>query len=68
MKKVEFSKDTNNTYEVAVNGDSFGTLQFDTEQGVWVLWPNNIDDAVSYENSLDETKELITDEIQSYTD
>ena len=64
MKKVQFSTRYEDRVEVIVNGNNYGTLIFDHEQNVWVLWPSTIDDGVSYSDDLAETKEIITDEIE----
>lgn len=66
MKNVEFSKAYDNEALVTVDGDSYGKLAFDAEQNVWVLWPDDIDDGVSYGEDLAETEEAITDEIQNF--
>lgn len=68
MKKVEFSTPYDNQVEVTVDGDNYGILIFDHEQKVWVLWAVSIDDGISYSDSLAETEETITDEIQSYNE
>ena len=68
MKNVEFSKAYDNEVLVTVDGDSYGKLVFDAEQNVWVLWPDDIDDGVSYDEYLAETEETITDEIQNFED
>ena len=64
MKKVQFSTRYEDRVEVIVNGENYGTLIFDHEQNVQVLWPVSIDDGVSYSDDLEETEETITDEIQ----
>jgi hypothetical protein len=66
MKKIQFSTPYEDQVEVTVNGDSYGSLKFDHEQNVWVLWPVSIDDGVGYSDDLAETEETITEEIQSY--
>ena len=75
MKKVTFSKDDAKNYGVDVDNKAYGKLVFDYERDdeerthpLWILWPNAIDDAVSYSDDLKETEEDITDEIQSYED
>ncbi|VDG31428.1 hypothetical protein MUDAN_DOGOELCO_03272 [Lactiplantibacillus mudanjiangensis] len=60
---TKFNKINENEVEVELNGETFGTLKFDAEQDAWVLWPVSIDDAVSYFDNLDETKEAIADEL-----
>ena len=64
MKKVKFSTRYEDRVEVIVNGDNYGTLVFDHDKNVWVLWPSTIDDGISYSDDLAETEETITDEIQ----
>ncbi|WP_333603861.1 hypothetical protein [Lactobacillus acetotolerans] len=65
MKKVEFNEsNAQESVVVFVDGDKYGVLTYDYDQGVWVLWPDQIDDGVSYFDSLKETEEAITDEIQ----
>lgn len=66
MKKVEFSEAIDNEVEVMVNGDSYGVIKFDADQNVWVLWPADIDDGVSYFEDLEETEENIKDEIIAF--
>lgn len=66
MKKVQFSTPYEDRVEVIMNGDNCGTLVFDHEQNVWVLWPSTIDDGISYWGSLAETEETITDEEREY--
>ncbi|RMC46556.1 hypothetical protein [Lactobacillus sp. ESL0230] len=63
MKKVEFNEVDTNRFDVYVDEDRYGTLEFDKEQNCWVLWPDSIDDGVSYFDDLQETKETITDEL-----
>lgn len=60
---TEFNQIDKNEVEVENNGKTYGTLKFDAEQNAWVLWPEQIDDAVTYFDDLDETKEAITDEL-----
>ena len=49
--------------EVMVNGDLLGIIQFDHEQEAFVYWPNDIDDGVSYFDSLTDTEQLIAEEL-----
>lgn len=65
---VEFNELDVKNIEVLVNDDSYGELKFDKDQSAWVLWPNAIDDAVSYFDDLEETKEAISDEIVDYVE
>jgi hypothetical protein len=64
MKKVQFSNRYEDRVEVIVNGENYGTLIFDHDQNVWVLWPSTIDDGIIYSDDLEETEEIITDEIK----
>lgn len=66
MKKIQFSTSYEDQVEATVDGISYGSLEFDHEQNVWVLWPLSIDDGVSYSDNLAETEEAIMEEIQSY--
>jgi len=52
-----------NDNEVLADGKTYGKLEFDKEQNVWVLWPSDIDDGVGYFEDLEETKEAIKDEL-----
>ena len=63
---VKFDEVDARNYDVLVSGEDYGKLAFDQEQNAWVLWPNEIDDGVTYFDSLKETKEAITDEINDY--
>ena len=67
MKKIKFSIPYENQVEVSVDGDKYGILIFDHEQNTWVLWPQAIDDGISYSDNLVETEETITEEIQNYS-
>ena len=66
MKNIEFSTLYEDQVYVIVDGDKYGSLEFDHKQNKWVLWPVSIDDGVSYSENLAETQETIADEIQSY--
>jgi len=64
--KVKFIKEDAETYTVEINnGTEYGKLLFDEDQNAWVLFPDDIDDGVTYFNSLDETKESIEDDLIS---
>ena len=65
---VQFDKADAKNYDVLVNENDYGKLTFDEEQDAWVLWPNSIDDAVTYFEDLEETKEAIADEIKDYSE
>lgn len=49
--------------EVILNGDHYCTINYDREQKLFVLFPDAIDDCVSYFDSLAETEQLIAEEI-----
>ena len=63
---IEFDEIDAQNVEVLVNGDTYGKLNFDSDENVWVLWPADIDDAVSYFENLEETEETIKDEIIAF--
>ena len=65
---VKFDEVDARNYDVLVSGEDYGKLVFDQEQNTWVLWPNEIDDGVTYFDSLKETKEAIADEIKDYSE
>ena len=69
MKKVEFVKN-DEAYDVRIvnpenqyDWQKYVELVFDDEQDAWVLWPETLDDGVTYEESLEETKQEIIDEL-----
>ena len=67
--KVEFIKDeSKKTVKVEVNGEKYGELIFDTDQDVWVLWPEQIDDGVGYFDDLKETEDQIKFELEHADD
>ena len=67
--KVEFIKDeSTKTVKVEVNGEKYGVLIFDTDQDVWVLWPEQIDDGVGYFDDLKETEDQIKFELEHADD
>ncbi|MBV6739940.1 hypothetical protein KBABDLON_00710 [Lactobacillus gasseri] len=67
--KVEFIKDeSTKTVKVEVNGEKYGELIFDTDQDVWVLWPEQIDDGVGYFDDLKETEDQIKFELEHADD
>lgn len=63
---VEFNEIDAKNVEVLVNGATYGKLNFDSDENLWVLWPADIDDGVSYFDNLEETKEAISDEIVAF--
>lgn len=67
--KVEFIKDeSTKTVKVEVSGEKYGELIFDTDQDVWVLWPEQIDDGVGYFDDLKETEDQIKFELEHADD
>lgn len=63
MKKVNFEEQSDGSVLVTVNGNKYGVLEFDKDQEAWVLWPESIDDGVTYYEELDVTEEEIKEEI-----
>lgn len=59
---INFIKD-GKKYDVELNGENYGNLEFNEERKTWVLWPNNIDDGIDYFESLEETQAAIKDEL-----
>lgn len=51
-----------NTVDVYNNDDRIGYLEFDQEQEVWVFWPNDINDGITYFEDLKETEDTIAEE------
>lgn len=67
--KVKFIKDeSTKTVVVEVNGENYGKLIFDTDQDAWVLWPEQIDDGVTYFDDLKETEDQIKFELEHADD
>jgi len=75
--KINFIEDDEKTYSVEIdNGEEFtktyGKLIYTKYNyggekiDAWVLWPADWDDAVTYFDDLEETKESIKDEITDY--
>lgn len=79
MKKVEFVKNDEAYDVRIINPENkydwekYGELVFDDDQEAWVLWTgtsysdgelaHTSDDGVTYEESLEETKQEIVDEL-----
>lgn len=63
---VEFNEIDAQNVEVMVDGNTYGKLNFDSDENAWVLWPADIDDGVSYFDNLEETEEAIKDEIIAF--
>ena len=51
---------------VYVDDENYGDLDYDSENKEWVLWPNQIDDGISYWESLKESEDEIKFELESY--
>jgi len=60
---TKFNEIDKNEVEVENNGKTYGALKFNAGRNEWVLWPNDIDDAISYFEDLAETEETIADEL-----
>ena len=68
MKKVEFQKDSDAKVTVYVDDEVYGSLEFGDEasgdqKGIWIFWPMDTDDGVSYFDSLKGTEEAIKEDI-----
>lgn len=65
MTKIKFIEKDENTYDVELNGEAYGSLEFDSDQNAWVLWLWGCygDEGVTYFEDLEETKNCIVDEI-----
>lgn len=63
---IKFNELDTKNIEVLVNDSTYGKLVFDDEQNAWVLWPESIDDGITYFDDLEETKEAIHDEIVDF--
>ena len=65
MTKIKFIKKDENTYDVELNGESYGSLEFDLGQNAWALWFWGCygDEGVTYFEDLKETENCIVDEI-----
>lgn len=67
--KIEFIKDeSTKTVKVELNGEKYRELIFDTDQDAWVLWPEQIDDGVTYFDDLKETEDQIKFELEHADD
>ena len=49
-----------------IDDDFGGTLVYDAEQEAWVLWPERINDGVTYFDDLDLTQETIIEEYKAW--
>lgn len=67
MKEVTFYEtDQDDLIIIDFNDKRYGKLEFDKTQGVWVLWPNDINDGISYFEDINETETTIIYEIKNY--
>ena len=67
--KIEFIKDeSTKTVKVELNGEKYRELIVDTDQDAWVLWPEQIDDGVTYFDDLKETEDQIKFELEHADD
>lgn len=66
MKKVSFERIDRSHVVVYVDDENYGDLDYDSENKEWVLWPNQIDDGISYWESLKESEDEIKFELESY--
>lgn len=64
MKKIEFIKEDKENYTVKLNDERYGSLEWNEDQEAWVLWPESINDGVTYFNDLKETEDYIKDELE----
>lgn len=63
MKKIEFIKEDKENYTVELNGERYGSLEWNEDQEAWVLWPLSIDDGVTY---FEDLQEYIKDELEGW--
>ena len=66
MKKVSFERIDKSHVVVYVDDENYGDLDYDSENKEWVLWSNQIDDGISYWESLKESEDEIKFELESY--
>lgn len=66
MKKVSFERIDKSHVVVYVDDENYADLDYDSENKEWVLWPNQIDDGISYWESLKESEDEIKFELESY--
>lgn len=62
---IRFEIENQTEYKVFKDQDLYGALSWDAGQEVWVLWPEQTDDGISYFDDLEETKETITEELEA---
>lgn len=63
MKKVSFERIDKSHVLVYSDDEEYGSLDYDADQKAWVLWPNDIDDGVTYWESLKESEDQIEFEL-----
>lgn len=66
MTEINLIKQDEKNYDVLVNDEQAGTLNFDEDQNAWVF--NWSDDGTAYEESLEETVEELRDDFQTGLD
>lgn len=66
MTEINLRKQDEKNYDVLVNDEQAGTLNFDEDQNAWVF--NWSDDGTTYEESLEETVEELRDDFQTGLD
>lgn len=63
MKKISFETVCKNHVLVYSDDEEYGSLDYDADQKAGVLWPNDIDDGVTYWESLKESEDQIEFEL-----
>lgn len=70
MLNLHFYKNNENSYDVQNYLDKegydyklLGRLEYDPSQDAWVFWGAGSDDGVTYEESLEDTKEELEDDL-----
>lgn len=63
MKKVSFERIDKSHVLVYSDDEEYGSLDYDADQKAWVLWPNDIDDGVTYWEGLKESEDQIEFEL-----
>lgn len=66
MTEINLRKQNGKNYDVLVNDNQAGTLNFDEDQNAWVF--NWSDNGTTYEESLQETVEELRDDFQAGLD
>lgn len=63
---IKFERENYSKYSMWIDDDFGGTLVYDAEQEAWVLWPERINDGVTYFDDLDLTQETIIEEYKAW--